>query len=525
MSEDVPAAGALSGLRVIDLTQVLAGPFCTQILADHGADVVKIEPLRGDETRHLGPYRADDPEREIGGYYQSVNRNKRSIAVDLKAEEGRALVLRLVKGADAIVENYRPGVMDRLGLSYETLAESNPRIVYAAIRGFGDPRSGETAYTYWPAFDVVAQAMGGMMGITGYKGEPLKVGPGVGDLIPAVMTAFGIVAALLEAQRSGRGQFVDVGMVDAILSVCERIVHQHSYVGAIPGPEGNRHPLLCPFGLFKAADGWVALGAPHVEFWRNVCAIIGRPELAEDPRFAQCAAIRFYRYFHQHEDVPLDRIAELQESFTDSGYDAKGLVREIVLHDDFRVAAGVTDDAAEALVGVKKARPFQLGRLMRDLTGFRWELDVSLIPDLGAIGTIDLSRNATIGFNVLGGAGDSFSTLGVADTVNATTSLFLRQLASESASFVVEQDFGEADPDARALLSLVEPEDTAEAVVRDQLAWLFLRLYAERVEPDSEEVDDIYAVFDGVLAATDDPMHAWKATLTAMLQDPAVLFY
>ena len=248
-------------------------------------------------------------------------------------------------------------------------------------------------------------------------------------------------------------------------------------------------------------------------------------QIAEDPRFAQCAAIRFYRYFHQHEDVPLDRIAELQESFTDSGYDAQGLVREIVLHDDFRVAAGVTDDAAEALVGVKKARPFQLGRLMRDLTGFRWELDVSLIPDLGAIGTIDLSRNATIGFNVLGGAGDSFSTLGVADTVNATTSLFLRQLASESASFVVEQDFGEADPDARALLSLVEPEDTAEAVVRDQLAWLFLRLYAERVEPDSEEVDDIYAVFDGVLAATDDPMHAWKATLTAMLQDPAVLFY
>ncbi len=282
--------GALSDVRVIDFTQVLSGPFCTQMLADHGADVIKLEPLQGDQTRHLGPYRSDDPERQIGGYYQSVNRNKRSLAIDLKTPEGREIVLKLIESADVVVENYRPGVMERLGLSYEVLSARNPRLVYAAIRGFGDPRSGESPYVDWPAFDVVAQAMGGMMGITGFEDTPLKIGPGVGDIIPAAMTAFGIVTALHEARRSGEGQFVDVGMVDAILAVCERIVHQHSYAGTVPKPEGNRHPLLCPFGLFEAQDGWIALGAPHPEFWRAVCDILGRPELVDHPDYHDNAA-------------------------------------------------------------------------------------------------------------------------------------------------------------------------------------------------------------------------------------------
>jgi crotonobetainyl-CoA:carnitine CoA-transferase CaiB-like acyl-CoA transferase len=282
--------GALKGVRVIDLSQVLAGPFCTQLLADQGADVVKVEPLRGDETRHLGPYRADDELRSYGGYYQSVNRNKRSIAIDLKAPEGKEMIFRLVETADVLVENYRQGVMERLGLSYEALSERNPKLVYAAIRGFGDPRTGSSPYVGWPAFDVVAQAMGGMMGITGQDGVPLKIGPGVGDLIPATMAAFGIVSALLEARSSGKGQFVDVGMVDSVLAICERIVHQHSFIGAVPKPEGNRHPLLCPFGLVQASDGWIAIGAPHDELWRRLAKIIGHPELGSDPRFATNAA-------------------------------------------------------------------------------------------------------------------------------------------------------------------------------------------------------------------------------------------
>ncbi|ARR55172.1 CoA transferase [Rhizorhabdus wittichii DC-6] len=279
--------GALAGLLVVDLTQVLAGPFCTQILADHGAEVIKVESLKGDETRKLGPYRDDDELREISGYYQSVNRNKKSIALDLKTGEGRDVLLALVDRADVLVENYRAGVMDRLGMSYEALAARNPRLVYAAIRGFGDRRSGESPYANWPAFDIVGQAMGGIMSITGPDADtPVKVGPGVGDLIPGLYAVVGIVMALLEARRSGLGQFVDVGMVDCVLATCERIVNQYSYTGRVPRPEGNRHPLLCPYGVVRAADGWLTLSAPTDDFWRKLASLIERPDLASDPRYA-----------------------------------------------------------------------------------------------------------------------------------------------------------------------------------------------------------------------------------------------
>lgn len=279
--------GALAGLLVVDLTQVLAGPFCTQILADHGAEVIKVESLKGDETRKLGPYRDDDELREISGYYQSVNRNKKGIALDLKTREGQEVLLALVDRADVLVENYRAGVMDRLGMSYETLSARNPRLVYAAIRGFGDRRSGESPYASWPAFDIVGQAMGGIMSITGPDADtPVKVGPGVGDLIPGLYAAVGIVMALLEARRSGLGQFVDVGMVDCVLATCERIVNQYSYTGRVPRPEGNRHPLLCPYGVVRAADGWLTLSAPTDDFWRKLALLIERPDLASDPLFA-----------------------------------------------------------------------------------------------------------------------------------------------------------------------------------------------------------------------------------------------
>lgn len=279
--------GALDGMRVIDLTQVLAGPFCTQILADHGAEVLKVEPLKGDETRKLGPYRADDELREISGYYQSVNRNKKSIALDLKSPEGRDVLLKLIDSADAVVENSRGGVMERLGLSYELLSARNPKLVYAAIRGFGDPRSGESPYATWPAFDIVGQAMGGMMGITGPDANtPVKVGPGVGDLIPGLYAVIGILMAMMKARQSGLGQFVDVGMVDCVLATSERIINQYSYTGRVPRPEGNRHPLLCPYGVVKAADGWLTLSAPTDDFWRRLLTLIERHDLAEDPRYA-----------------------------------------------------------------------------------------------------------------------------------------------------------------------------------------------------------------------------------------------
>lgn len=279
--------GALAGLVVIDLTQMLAGPYCTMLLADQGAEVIKIEPIEGDPTRSFGPFLDDDSAHHFGGYFQSTNRNKKSVAIDLKSAEGTILLRRLVRNADVVVENFRAGVMDRLGIGYETLAAENPRLVYAAIRGFGDPRTGASPYVDRPAFDVVAQAMGGAMGITGPDAKtPMKIGPGIGDIFPAALAAYGIMAALFHTKSTGQGQFVDVAMYDGVVAMCERIIFQQSYTGRSPVPEGNQHPILCPFGTFPAKDGQVTIGCPRDGFWRELVKIMGRPELADDPRYA-----------------------------------------------------------------------------------------------------------------------------------------------------------------------------------------------------------------------------------------------
>lgn len=282
-----PGFGALQGLKVVDLTQMLAGPFCTQLLADHGAEVIKIESPEGDMTRPAGPFRPEDTTRAFGGYYCSINRNKRSVVVDLKQEEGRAIVLALAAKADVVVENFRAGVMERLGLSYETLAALNPRLVYASIRGFGDPRTAQSPYVDWPAFDVVAQAMGGMMGVTGPDADrPTKIGPGVGDTVPALFAAFGILAAVMRARETGLGQYVDVGMADSVLALSERIVYQHSITGKTPGPDGNHHPMICPFGLFPASDGSIAIACHQDGFWKILCERLDLQDMATDPRYA-----------------------------------------------------------------------------------------------------------------------------------------------------------------------------------------------------------------------------------------------
>ena len=279
--------GSLSDIRVIDLTQMLSGPYGTMMLADHGAQVIKVEPPDGDMTRHAGPYRADDARKVLGGYFQSIDRNKLSVCLDLKTEAGKAALKALVRDADAITENFRAGVMERLGIGWEVLREVNPRLVYGALRGFGDPRTGASPYVNWPAFDPVAQAMGGIMAITGPNADtPTKVGPGVGDIIPGMMLAFGVLAAVHNARRTGAGQFVDVSMVDAVLAVCERMVYQHSVQGIVAGPEGNHHPFLTPFGLLPAADGWIAVAAQQDPVFVALCAAIEAPELAADPRFA-----------------------------------------------------------------------------------------------------------------------------------------------------------------------------------------------------------------------------------------------
>ncbi|WP_312596805.1 CoA transferase [Brevundimonas sp.] len=281
------AWGSLSDIRVIDLTQMLAGPYSTMMLADHGAEVVKVEAPGGDMARSGGPFLSEDHDRSFGGYFQSINRNKQSVCLDLKTPEGVAAMKALIKDADAVVENFRGGVMDRLGLGYEVLRELNPRLVYGAIRGFGDARTGRPSpYVDWPAFDVVAQAMGGLMAITGPDADtPTKIGPGVGDIIPGMMLAFGLLAAIHHARRTGQGQFVDVSMVDSIFAVCERTVWQNSIQNFVPGPEGNHHPFLTPFGIFPASDGWVTIAAQDDAFFTVLCEALDLPALATDERF------------------------------------------------------------------------------------------------------------------------------------------------------------------------------------------------------------------------------------------------
>ena len=284
MTNAYPLQGVLDGMLVLDLTQVLAGPYCTMMLADHGADVIKIEPPSGDIARGLGLYHPTDTDQRHGGYFHSVNRNKRSIVLDLKSPADVDTFRQMARQADVVVENFRVGVMDRLGLSYESLRAENPRLVYAAVRGFGDPRTGRSPYADWPAFDIVAQAMGGLMSITGPSADaPMKAGPGIGDIVPGLMCAFGIVAAVRLAERRGEGQFVDVAMYDAILSICERLVHQYSVAGVVPTPDGNEHPLVNPFSIFPATDGWVAIGCPIEAQWQELARLMGRSDLLDDP--------------------------------------------------------------------------------------------------------------------------------------------------------------------------------------------------------------------------------------------------
>ncbi len=296
--------GALKGLKVLDMTRALAGPYCTMLLADQGADVIKVETLTvGDGTRGMAPFPPEITDRRpFGGYFQSVNHNKRSIVIDLKTEEGKKIIKSLVAKSDVLVENFRTGVMDGLGLSYEVLSEINPKLIYAAVRGFGDPRTGKSPYSKWPAYDVIAQAMGGMMSITGARdGEPTKVGPGVGDLIPATFAAFGIMSAIYHVNKTGEGQFVDVAMYDAILAMCERTIPHYSYTGEIQGLEGNSHPSLCPFGIFPAKDGFVAIACPGENFWLALCTEMGKTELIDDERFRR----NYDRAQHMDETIKI----------------------------------------------------------------------------------------------------------------------------------------------------------------------------------------------------------------------------
>ncbi len=271
--------GPLAGLRILDFTWYLAGPFATMILSDLGAEIVKVEaPGRGDPTRKAGPFIGD-----LSAYFLSVNRGKRSLELDLKSEAGRGTARKLSEQADVVVENFMPGTMARWGLDYETLSPQNPRLIYASCSGFGQtgPRSQQ------PAFDVIIQALAGTMSITGqHDGEPVRVGYSVGDLAAGLFLAIGILSAVEARHRIGHGQFIELGLLDAQLAMLENAFSRYFATGEVPSPVGSRHPLIVPFQAFPSQDGHVVVAAGTEEQWQRLCEVLERQDLAEDARFA-----------------------------------------------------------------------------------------------------------------------------------------------------------------------------------------------------------------------------------------------
>ena len=270
--------GALSDIKVLDLTRVLAGPYCTMMLADLGAEIIKVEqPTIGDDSRAFGPYMEGE-----SGYFMSLNRNKESMTVNLKSPEGKEIIKAMVKEVDVLVENFRPGTMKKLGLDYEVLKEINPRIIYAASTGYG--QSGP--YSQRPAYDAVVQAMGGIMSITGQPGgEPTRVGSSIGDIIAGIMTAIGVLAALHERENSGLGQMVDVAMLDCQVAILENAITRYLFTGDVPKPIGNRHPSIVPFESFATKSEPIIVAVGNDKLWVTFCDLLGLNELVDDPRF------------------------------------------------------------------------------------------------------------------------------------------------------------------------------------------------------------------------------------------------
>jgi len=273
-------AGALEGIKILDLSWVLAGPFATMILADLGAEVIKLErPKSGDTARGNGPF-VDGK----SSYFLSLNRGKKSITLDLSTPKGKEIFLSLINKVDIVIENFVPGTMKRLGLDYEVLEKHNPRLIYAAISGFGQTGP----YANRPAFDVIVQGMGGVMSITGEPERP-PVRPGVsfGDITAGLFTVIGILAAVYERGRSGQGQMIDIGMMDCQVAVLENAFARYFATGEVPQPLGTRHPVFTPFQAFQTKNGYivVAMVGGVSNQWPLFCAAIDRVDLIDDQRF------------------------------------------------------------------------------------------------------------------------------------------------------------------------------------------------------------------------------------------------
>ncbi len=271
-------ASPLDGIKVLDLTRVLAGPYATMLLGDLGAEVIKIEqPGTGDESRNFGPFK-----NGFSLYFMSVNRGKRSVTLNLKTERGQAIFKQLLAQTDILVENFRPGTMKNLGLDYETLKADHPSLIYAACSGFGQTGP----YAQQGAYDMIIQGMGGIISITGEpEGPPVRVGTSISDITAALFTTIGILSALHHRHQTGKGQFVDVAMLDSLVAVLENAVVRYFATGEAPKPLGARHPAITPFEAFASADGYVIIALGNDVLWSKFCEHVDRQELISDERF------------------------------------------------------------------------------------------------------------------------------------------------------------------------------------------------------------------------------------------------
>jgi formyl-CoA transferase len=338
----VPKTRPLDGIRVLDLTRVLAGPFCSMILADMGAEVIKVEePGKGDDTRSWPPF--------LGGeatYFMSVNRNKKSVTLNLKAPAARTIFTDLVKRSDVVLENFRPGTMEKLGLGYATLAKLNPKLVYCAVSGFGEsgPDAGRAGY------DLVVQAESGVMDITGFPdGPPVKMGTSIADLVAGMSAAHGVSLALLARTRTKKGQKVELGMLDAMAALLTYQAAIYWGTGRTPTRRGNEHPSIVPYEVFKAADAYLTLGVANNSLWERCCTAMERPDLVKDPRFAtesarvenratlvpllneilgECSADEWMKRL-EAAGVPAGRIRTVPEVCESEHLKARGMIRRL----------------------------------------------------------------------------------------------------------------------------------------------------------------------------------------------------
>jgi CoA:oxalate CoA-transferase len=393
--------GKLSGLRVIDLSRVLSGPFCTALLTDLGAEVIKVEsPGGGDDSRRFGPFVKGE-----SVYFALINRNKKSVTLNLREPRAQTLLAALAKDADVVVENFRPGVAKRLGCDYATLAAANPRLVYLSISGFGQdgPKAG------WPAYDLIIQAMSGVMSITGQPdGPPTALGESLADLWTGLLGSWAILAALAARSSTGRGEHIDLAMFDSMLALQVTGLAQLETSGRAPGRVGNRHPVTTPVDTFATRDGHVAIVVPSDTQFARLCVLVGRAELAADPRFADNAARRerevelksiVERWSRELSteaavaachgvDIPAGPVWDLAQAVGSDQAAARGLVRR-ASHPGFGVIGMVPQPAKFATEDAPAAtREPRLGEHNEEVLGMRLGLSAAELERLRAAGVI-----------------------------------------------------------------------------------------------------------------------------------------